>query len=105
MRRLSFLLAAAAMLANLAAWPSAAMSEALEHQEEQARLIDPAGAPAEPAGAHCHCSQHLQGQPEHASIALRVHCVEQPLPVAHIPFSQPNLAPPFRPPLAAPIQS
>jgi hypothetical protein len=105
MRRLSFLLAAVAILANLAAWPAAALAESLEHQQEQAQLADPAGAPAEPESPHCHCSQHLQGQPAYAAIALRVRGVEQPLPVAHIPFSQPSLAPPFRPPLAAPTQS
>lgn len=111
MRRLFSTIVAVAVLANLAVWPAAALAEVLEHQQEQARLVDPAGAPAEPAGAHCqhgcagHCGQHFQGQPGHTAIELRVRSVEKPLPGAHLPFSQPCFAPPFRPPLTAPIQS
>lgn len=111
MRRLFSVLLAVAMLANLAAWPASALAEVLEHQQEQTQLFDPATAPAQPEAAHCHhgcaghCGQHFQGQPAHAAITLRVRGVEQPLPVAHLPLSQPSLAPPFRPPLAAPTQS
>jgi hypothetical protein len=108
MRRLFSMLLAVAMLANLAAWPAAALAEVLEHQQEQTQLFDPAGAPAEPAGTYCrhgcagHFSQHFQGQPGYASIVLRVCGVEQPLPFAHIPFSQLGPVPPFRPPLGTP---
>lgn len=108
MRRLFSSLLAVVVLANIAAWPAAALAEVLEHRQEQTRLFDPAGAPAEPEAAHhhhgCagHFSQHFQGQPGYAPIVLRVRGVEQPLPFAHIPSSQLSPVPPFRPPLATP---
>ena len=111
MRRLFSTLLAVAFLANVAVWPSAALSEVLEHQREQVQFTDPAGTPAEPQAAHCHGGyashggQHFQGQPGTPAIAMRDCGTERPTPTASSPLLQLDPVPPFRPPLAAPIQS
>jgi len=111
MRRLFSVLLAVAMLANPAAWPAAALSELLEHQQEQAEFIDPAGTPAEPGTAHCHhgcaghCGQHFQGQPGTTAIAVRDCGTELPASTACTTLPHRSPVPPFRPPLAAPYQS
>jgi len=111
MRRLFSTLLAVAFLANVAVWPSAALAEVLEHQQEQVQLTDPAGTPAEPQAVHCHhgcashCGQHFQGQPGTPALAMRDCGTERPTPIARPLVLQHNPALPFRPPLAAPIQS
>ena len=111
MRRLFSTLLAMVFLANVAVWPAAALSEVLEHQQEQPQLIDPAGMPLEPNTAHCHhgcaghCGQHFQGQPDTAAIAIRDCGAELPTPAARTTLPQLSPVPPYRPPLSAPIQS
>lgn len=111
MRRLFTMLLATAMLANIAIWPSAVLAEVLEHQHEQAQLVDPAGTPVEPQAAHCHhgCAghsgQHFQGQPDAPAMAMRECGAERPTRTARSTLLQLDPVPPFRPPLAAPFQS
>lgn len=111
MRRLFVTFLAITLLVNIAAWPSAALAEMLDHQHEQTRLVDPAGTPQDPDAAHVHqgCAghggQHFQGQPGVAVARTRDQTAE-PLPAAvRVAYSQPNLVLPFRPPLAALNQS
>lgn len=67
MRRWISVLLASLVLANLVAWPSAALSEVLEHELEFAQN-DEQIPPVEPAPVHCphgcmgHYGQHFQWQ-------------------------------------------
>ena len=97
------------MLANLAAWPSLALAEVLEHDREVVGLD--AGNPPDDPAAHCqhgcagHYGQHFQFQiaalpcqPCAAASASKV-AIPEFFPRQHIPTL------PFRPPLTGAILS
>lgn len=110
MRKLVSAFLVAMMLVNLATWPSAALAEVLDHDQE-ASLDSGAGrAPAEPPahsphGCLGHYSQHFQGQVvamlsgprPGASDAIAIS--PEIVFVQHIPLL------PLRPPLTATILS
>ena len=110
MRRWISALLAALMLANLAAWPAAALAEVLEHERESA-AFDEKSPPVEPASTRCqhgcagHYGQHFQWHapalPFDASKTLPATAIAAPdfFPPQYIPFL------PFRPPLTTSIRS
>lgn len=111
MRRLFTILLAYTLLANVTAWPAAALAEALEHQQESVQLTAPESTTPQPAQAHCahgcagHCGQHFQGQVSISANPSREQRTEVPAPMVHGAFLQHIPVLPFRPPLAAPTQS
>lgn len=109
MRRFISMMMVVLMLANLAAWPSLALSEVLEHDREAVQLVDGPDQPAEPGPAHCqhgcagHFGQHFQWQTGAISI-VSLSAISDPVansPEAILALHVPVL--PFRPPLSAPI--
>lgn len=110
-RRLISALLSLLMLVNLAAWPSAALAEVLEHEREGGQF-DAQSLPVEPAPVHCphgclgHYGQHFQWQVPVVTMEAPVRSTARSiasLPDTPHPQNIPSL--PFRPPLDALIRS
>ena len=108
-RRFVLIVMTVLLLANLAAGPTVALAELLEHEQEQIQL-DSGKLPAEP-GTHCqhgcagHYGQHFQSQVGVISIVSQL-TIRETVPAAtdYIP-TQHFSALPFRPPLTGAILS
>ena len=111
MRRWISTLLAALMLANLVAWPSVALAEALQHEHEAADFASPLIPPSEPAPANCqhgcagHYGHHFHGQVPSMSAAWSSSERDSIEASIQSPLPQDISAPLFRPPLFAPIRS
>ena len=112
MRRFVAGIVTALMLANLAAWHSAVLAEALEHATEAVQAEgNGQKAPDAPSASHCrhgcagHYGQHFQWQVTVSHISLRV-AVSSSVDAAPEYFSLQHISTlPFRPPLHALIRS
>ena len=111
MRRWFSALLASFVLANLVAWPSAALAEVLEHELEVAQN-DARTPPLEPAPVHCphgcigHYGQHFQWQA--SVVPVQALARTTPGSVLAVPTTrhpQTFASQPFRPPLGALIRS
>lgn len=111
MRRLASVLIAVALAANALAWPGFTLAESFEHHHEAVEFGDSNSAPSEPGAAHghhgCagHFSQHFQGQHAGTPALLPQGVSEVPDPSIDLAAAQHVPPLPFRPPLAALIQS
>lgn len=111
MRRWISSLLAVLMLANLAAWPSLALAEVLEHEREVVQVMVGQDQPVEPSPVHCqhgcaaHFSQHFQWQAASVCILPRPSASDSIVFAPETAFSPHVPILPFRPPLTATIRS